>query len=136
MDSKLVAIKGPAGKYARADEPNTGPFGSLNRGWRGLIWDGADRNDARYQFQLTKPDAYFQLVHVQTGDLFGIDATQFSGDIGAQFYLKPAAEGRAGYESPSIYDGNQFGALTGQVEYSDPSVGKFVSCAFVMDVIS
>jgi hypothetical protein len=137
METKVVCVKGPAGMYARADEPNTGIWGGNQEGYRGVIWDGTDRNDARYHFEMTKPDNKFMLLHVESRCYLGIDATQYSGDIGRQFYLKPEAmTSPGGYESPVIYDGNLSGVLSGQVEYDDPDRGKYVSCAFTVDVLT
>jgi hypothetical protein len=141
METKVVCVKGPAGKYARADEPNTGIWGGLvddagnPRNWRGVIWDGTDRNDPRYHFELSKPDARFAFVHIDTRCFLGLDATKHSTDLGTQFYLKPEGETRGGYESPVVYDGNLSGVLSGQVEYDDAQ-GKYVSCAFAVDVLS
>lgn len=134
MDTKIVAIKGPGGKYGRADAPNTGPWGGLNKGWRGLIWDGNSPDDA-YRFELTQPDAKHKIVHVQTRGLFGIDPT--NAHIAEQFYLKPDENDRGWGESPVVYDGNVSGVISGQVEYDvDPTLGKFVSCAFAVEVLS
>jgi hypothetical protein len=131
MDTVLVAIKGPGGKYARADEPNTGPWGHIGAGWRGIKWD-REKPSIECQFEMSKPDDRFKLVHVETRGLFGIDATKYSGDIGQQFYLKPDEQDRGSYESPVIYEGNLVGVLQGVVEYED---GGYYSCAFAVEVL-
>jgi hypothetical protein len=133
MDMKLVAVKGAAGKYGRADKPDTGPWGHLKEGWRGIIFD-RDHPDTDCQFELTKPDDRFKLVHVQTRTLFGLDATKHSGGINEQFYLKPDENNRGAYESPVIYEGNLNGALQGVVEYVNDE-GKYFSCAFAVEVL-
>lgn len=133
MDTKIVVLKGPGGKYGRADNPNTGPWGYLGKGWRGMIWDvtnaaGADR------FELTMPDKRHKLVHATNRGLLGVDATV--ANIAQQFYLTPPDHSRGWAESPIIYEGNVSGVLSGQVEYDhDPALGKFVSCAFAVEVV-
>jgi len=131
METVIVAIKGPAGKYARADKPNTGPWADLGEGWRGLLFD-RDAATEDCQFEMSKPDDRFKFVHVGTRGLFGLDATKYSGDIGAQFYLKPNENDRGEYESPVVYEGNRLGVLQGVVEYSD---GGYYSCAFAVEVV-
>jgi hypothetical protein len=126
---KTVAIKGPGGKYGRADASGTGPWGHI--GWRGIKWDG-DEPTADYQFELTQPDDRFKFVHIATRGLLGVDATKFSGSVGEQFYLKPDENDRGAYESPVVYEGNLTGFLEGVVEYAD---GKYPSCAFAVEVL-
>lgn len=140
-DKQTVLIIGPAGKAGRPDKPNTGPWGSLNRGWHGIIWDGDPNNPTdKHKFELSKPDDRHQLYHAGADGFFGADATAFATKPGSdQFYIKPAAETRGGYEAPVIYEGNLTpGLLSGQVEYvADGGHGQpFVSCAFAIKVLS
>jgi hypothetical protein len=134
MDTKIVAIKGPGGKYGRADAPNTGPWGGLGAGWRGLVWDGDAPHNDNYRFELTQPDKRHKLVNVATRGLFGVDAT--SAHIAQQFYLKPDENDRGWAESPVVYDGNVSGVVFGVVEFDqDAALGRFVSCAFAVEVL-
>lgn len=140
---QIVAIVGPAGKYGRPAAKNTGPWGDLKdaagkpRGWRGLLWDGDTPSD-EYRFELSQPDAKHQLYHPGVAGFFGADATAHATKPGSdQFYIKPEAEGRGGYEAPVIYEGNLTpGLLAGWVEFVDERGKKFVSCGFAIEVLS
>jgi hypothetical protein len=133
METQIVVVKGPGGKYGRPSDPNTGPWGYLNKGWRAMKFD-RDTPDDSCKFELTKPDQKHQLLHVQTRGLFSVDPT--AAHIEEQFNLTPAGNDRGWSESPIIYKGNLFGVLTGQVEFDhDPVLGKFVSCAFVVEIL-
>jgi hypothetical protein len=138
--TQTVLIIGPAGKAGRPDKPNTGPWGSLNRGWHGIIWDGDPNNPTdKHKFELSMPDSRHQLYHAGADGFFGADATGFATKPGSdQFYIKPAAETRGGYEAPVIYEGNVTpGLLSGQVEYVDDQSGQaYVSCGFAIKVLS
>jgi hypothetical protein len=136
-EKQIVVIKGPAGKYGRPDGRNTGPWGGLNRGWRGVIWDGTDASDDHYHFELTKPDNGYALFHPGVNGFFGADATAYAVSPGSdQFYIKPAEETRGGYESPCIYEGNQMASMkAGWIEYPDPD-GGFPSCGFAIKVVA
>jgi hypothetical protein len=132
METKIVAVKGPAGLYGRilAADLGQGLFG-----WYPVKFDCASPDDD-CKFELTKPDDKFQLLHQKTDALFGADATGFSSDLTKQFYGKPGGPAaRGAYESPVIYDGNLNGTLQGVVEY-DSEVGKYFSCAFAVEVLS
>lgn len=130
----IVAVKGPGGKYGRPDAPNTGPWATLGRGWRGFVFD-RDAPDDDCRLEMTKPDQRFQLRHAATGTLLGLDGTRFATSVGDQFYCKPEGEGRGGYEAPCIYEGNLNGGLQGVVEYDDER-GKYYSCAFAVEVLA
>jgi hypothetical protein len=130
METQIVAIKGPGGKYGRPDAPNTGPWGHLGTGWRAVRFDRATP-DADCRFELSKPDDKHKLVNVSTRGLFSVDPT--AAHIEEQFNIKPSETDRGWSESPVVYDGNLFGQLTGQVEFTqDAALGRFVSCAFVV----
>jgi hypothetical protein len=153
-----VLIVGPAGKYGRPNKPNTGPWGDLKdeagkpRNWRGVIWDGVKDGSGAvvpspanpkvsasdYVFELSQPDDRHQLYHAGVDGFFGADATAFATSPGAdQFYIKPAAETRGGYEAPVVYEGNVTPKLlSGQVEYvaNDGKGPAFVSCGFGVEV--
>lgn len=134
MDTKIVALRGPGGKFGRPDAPNTGPWGHLNQGWRGLVWDGDAVVNDNYKFELSKPDAKHKLVNLTTRGLFGADPT--NSHLAEQFYLKPDEHDRGWGESPVIYEGNISGVVAGWVEFDvDPALGKFVSCGFAVEVL-
>jgi hypothetical protein len=150
---QTVAIVGSAGLYGRPGKPNSGPWAGLNRGWRGVIFDGVKDDSGAlksnkdpkvsasdYHFELSQPDDRHQLYHAGTDGFFGADATAFATAAGAdQFYIKPAAETRGGYESPVIYEGNLTPKLlSGQIEYvaNDGKGPAFVSCGFAVEVLS
>jgi hypothetical protein len=136
LDNKIVVLRGPAGKLGRPDAPNTGTWGDIGQGWRGMIWDGADIHDARYHHRAKSVENLnYALIHEQNHGLAGVDATKHSGDIGQQFYYKPDGNGdRGAYETWCIYDGNQNGALEAQVEYSNDE-GKYFSCPCAIEVV-
>jgi hypothetical protein len=157
--TQTVAIVGSAGLYGRPGKPNTGPWGSLKddagkpRNWRGVIFDGIkDESGAfksnkdpkvsatDYHFELSMPDDRHQLYHAGADGFFGADATANATAAGSdQFYVKPAAETRGGFESPVIYEGNLTPKLlSGQIEYvaNDGQGPAFVSCGFAVEVIS
>src|SRR5436190_16758274 len=75
MDTKIVALRGPGGKFGRPDGPNTGPWGHLNQGWRGMVWDGDSPSGDNYKFELSRPDTKHKLVNLATRGLFGADPT-------------------------------------------------------------
>ncbi len=154
---QTVLILATAGKAGRPDKPNSGPWGDLKddagqpRNWRGVLFDGVIDGDGNltpapkakaedYQFELSQPDARHQLYHAGVDGFFGADATAFATKPGSdQFYIKPAAETRGGYESPVVYDGNLTpGLLSGQVEYvyNDGKGPAGVSCGFSVKVLS
>jgi hypothetical protein len=150
---QTVAIVGSAGLYGRPGKPNSGPWAGLNRGWRGVIFDGVKDDSGAlksnkdpkvsasdYHFELSQPDDRHQLYHAGADGFFGADATAFATAAGAdQFYIKPAAETRGGYESPVIYEGNLTPKLlSGQIEYvaNDGKGPAFVSCGFAVEVLS
>lgn len=128
----VVVLRGPGGGYGRALGPNTGPWGHLGTGWRGLVWDTLDPGAADL-FELTQPDQRHQLVHVPTRGLFGIDPTVVL--VSNQFYLTPPNHGRGWAESPVVYDNNVSGVIAGWVEFDHAAtLGKFVSCGFTVEV--
>lgn len=149
--TQKVLIIGTAGKAGRPGKPNSGPWAGLNRGWRGVLFDGeVDANGnltpapkataADYEFELSMPDDRHQLRHAGVDGFFGADATAFAVSPGSdQFYIKPAAETRGGYESPVIYEGNVTPKLlSGQVEYvyNGGKGPAGVSCGFSVVVLS
>ena len=87
---------GPAGKYLRV-VPGTlgrGPF----KGYR-LAFD-ADGPDGDAEWELSQPDANFQARNVNADVIIGIDATQYSADICAQYYTSGGdVKERGDYES-------------------------------------
>jgi hypothetical protein len=135
----IVVLRGLRGKLGRPDEKNTGPWAAVGAGWRGLIWDGTDKADARYHHVVTEVGDDYVIAHQANGGAFGIDGTQFSGDVGQQFYYKPDGDTAAGFaETIRIYDGNANGALQGQVEYAPGSGGDdgaFFGCSVAIEVV-
>jgi hypothetical protein len=108
-------VRGPGGLLGRPDNPHTGPWASL--GWRGMVFDGHDKGDARYHFLRpgTQQDA---LISQQTGAVVGCDATIHSGGLDKQFYVKPDGETGQGWaEQWQFYTGNKNGAIQAQIEY-------------------
>lgn len=115
----IGVVRGPGGKLGRPDEKNTGPWAHEPGGWRGFIFDGGNdkKGDERYHF--VRPAAVQDaLVSKQTGAVAGCDATEHSGGLNKQFYLKPDGQTGQGWaERWQFYTGNKNGAIQAQVEY-------------------
>jgi hypothetical protein len=137
LDNQIVVLRGPAGLLGRPDEPNTGTWGSLGTGWRGLIWDGTDVHDARYHHRAKSVENQnYVLTHEDTHGMAGADATKHSGDLRKQFYYKPDGDtDRGAYETWRVYDGNENGALEAQIEFNDDQ-GKYFACPVALEVVS
>lgn len=139
MADQIVVLRGPGGKLCRPDGPNTGPWAGIGAGWRGLIFDGLDKNDARYHHVQSKPDTDYALVSKQTGGILGCDATEHSGGLDKQFYYKPDGNTDRGWaETFRIYDGNGNGAIEAQIEYAPGSggdAGAFFSYPLAVEVV-
>lgn len=138
MEPQIGLIKSLRGAYGRYDDRDTGPWASLQQGWRGVVWDGGPeaKDDPRYHFRRTDVgDGRSTLESVPVGGWFGADATSHSGDIGAQFYVTPRDRAPGDYEMPAIYEGTLKGYLLGVVEYANDQ-GKYPSCAFAFEALS
>jgi hypothetical protein len=135
LDGKLVILRGPAGRLARYDAPNTGPWGSLGTGWRGFIWDDPHAPiDVRCRHRATKqPDGNYVFAH-ELGGVAGADATRHSGSILDQFYYAPDGQAAGGYETWRVYDGNENGAIEAQIEYTNDE-GRYFSCPLAVEVV-
>lgn len=135
MKEAIGVLRGPSGRLARVDNPNTGPWAGENAGWRGLVFDGSNKDDERYHF-LRKDSA---LISKQTDAVIGCDATLHSGALDKQFYCKPDGEKGQGWaETFQFYDGNANGAIQAVVEYAPGSGGDdgaFFSYALAFEVI-
>jgi glutamine amidotransferase-like uncharacterized protein len=136
LDQKTVVLRGPAGRLGRPDNKNTGVWGSSGKGFRGVIWDGTDPHDARYQHTaIAVENKNYQIINKQTGGMMGADATGYSGSIPLQFYYKPDGDtDRGGYETWRVYDGNENGAIQAQIEY-DAERGKYFSASVAVEVV-
>lgn len=87
-----VTLRGPGGKLARVDAPNTGPWAGLNAGWRGLIYDGTDEHDPRYRHERRG-----SLLIATNGGAIGLDATKYSGGLNSMAYAKPDGDTSQGF---------------------------------------
>jgi hypothetical protein len=132
IDGKLVILRGPAGRLARPDAPNTGPWASLGNGWRGMLFDAT----AQSQHRATKlANGRYTFTNIDHECLAGADATVHSGNILAQFYYKPSGNTLSGgYEEWRCYDGNENGAIEAQIEY-DNDEGRYFSCPVAVEVV-
>ncbi len=135
IDGKLVILRGPAGKLASPDAPNTGTWGGLGQGWRGVSWlDAHSPSDSAQHRAVKLPSGRYTFTSATNG-LLGCDATKHSGDLTQQFYYKPDGNTDAGgYEQWRVYDGNENGAIEAQIEY-DNSEGKYFSAALAVEVV-
>lgn len=136
INGKTVVLRGPGGRLGRPDNPNTGIWAGENKGWRGMIWDGSDKNDSRYHHVATKVEnSNYAIVHKQNNGLLGADATKHSSGLDKQFYYKPDGNtDRGGYETMRVYDGNENGAIQAQVEYNNDE-GKYFSASVAVEVV-
>ncbi len=136
IDGKLVILRGPAGKLARPDMPNTGTWGSLGAGWRGIIWSDAHSTDPGTRHRAVKlPSGRYLFTSETHNGLMGADATKHSGAIDQQFYYKPDGNPDAGgYEQWRVYDGNENGAIEAQIEYSNDE-GRYFACPLAVEVV-
>lgn len=119
IDGKTVVLRGTGGLLLRPDAPNTGTWGSLNRGWRGAIFDGANPSDAAYHFTAKAVGSHYTFQHVTTKGFVGADAGEHSPALDRQYYLTPdnSDPSAAGdLEQFRVYDGNENGALSAQCE--------------------
>ncbi len=135
IDGKLVILRGPAGKLASPDAPNTGTWASLGAGWRGVAWlDVHSPSDSARHHVKKQPDGNYTFTSHVSG-LLGADATKHSGAIDQQFYYKPDGNPDAGgYETWRVYDGNENGAIEAQIEYSNDE-GRYFSCPLAVEVV-
>ena len=135
IDGKIIILRGPAGKLASPDAPNTGTWGSLGQGWRGVAWLEAHSGDAAAQHKAAKVGDNYTFTSLAHNGLAGADATKHSGAIDQQFYYKPDGNTDAGaYETWRVYDGNENGALEAQIEYTNDE-GRYFSCPLAVEVV-
>ena len=134
IDGTLVILRGPAGKLARPDAPNTGPWAHLHQGWRGVIWDDPHSTEPRCRHRVTRAaDGNYTFTN-EHGGFMGADATTHSGDLTRQFYYKPSGRPAGGYETWRVYDGNENGAIQAQIEYRNDE-GAYFSCSVAVEVV-
>jgi hypothetical protein len=118
----IGVLRGPGGKLGRPDLPNTGPWKGEGKGWRGLVFDGSDKNDSRYHF-VRPSERQDGLISKETNSLLGADATVHSGGLDKQIYLKPDGDHGQGWgERWQFYDGNKNKAIMAVIEY-EPGAG-------------
>lgn len=117
IDGKIVRLRGAGGKAIAPDAPNTGTWGGLNAGWRGVRYVGEGDPAARLRAKKL-PNGRYTFTNEQTGGVVGADGTQYSGAIDKQGYFKPDGNTDAGeYEQWRVYDGNENGAIEAQIEH-------------------
>ena len=135
LDGKTVILRGPAGLLASPDAPNTGTWGHLGQGWRGVSWFPAHSSEPRTHHVCRKVGDAYTFTSVDSNGLFGADATKHSGAITEQFYYKPDGNTDAGaYERWQVYDGNANGALEAQIEYRNDE-GAYFACPVAVEVV-
>jgi hypothetical protein len=123
MQIERGGLVGPKGRFVRINpaERGRGLFGGYP------VHIDADSPDGDAEFELSQPDAFFTATHVTTGQILGMDATQYSENVCTQYYTL-APEKRGGYESllgvklPS-------GTVLMLIEYTDPR--PFISAPLV-----
>lgn len=134
IDGKTVILRGPAGKLAHPDAPNTGPWASLNKGWRGFLWAAPHDASPVLHHKATKtPDGNYTFTG-EHGGFAGADATKHSGDILSQFYYMPPGQAAGGYETWRVYEGTENGALLALVEYVNDE-GRYFACGLAVEVV-
>ena len=136
IDGKTVILRGPAGKLAEPAGVNTGPWGHLGTGWRGIIWAEAhDSSESCHHRAARQPDGNYTFTSVESDGLAGADATKHTGDILSQFYYKPDGNADAGgYETWRVYEGTENGAVLALIEYTDTE-GKYFACGLAVEVV-
>ena len=137
IDGKTVRLRGPAGKLASPDTPNTGTWGGLNAGWRGVSWlDAHSASDAARHHAKKAADGNYTFTSLAHNGLAGADATKHSGAIDQQFYYKPDGNTDAGgYETWRVYEGAENGALLAMIEYVNDE-GRYFACGLAVEVVN
>lgn len=135
LNGKIVILRGPAGKLASPDAPNTGTWGSLGAGWRGIAWVDPHVTASATHHRAAKVGNNYTFTSLAHNGLAGADATKHSGAIDQQFYYKPDGNTDAGgYETWRVYDGNENGALEAQIEYSNDE-GRYFACRLAVEIV-
>lgn len=115
IDGKIVQLRGAGGRLVSPDAPNTGTWGSLNRGWRGNRW--IDGGDAAHLRATKLPNGRYTFTSLAHNGLAGADGGQYSPALDKQAYFKPDGDPDAGeLEQWRVYDGNENGAIEAQIE--------------------
>ena len=121
--TEIGAVKGPGGKFARVIEADRG---------KGMFSTYAvrfdrDTPDDDCWFELSKPDSRYQLRHTKVDGILGADATENSGDIPRQFYLKPG-NNRGILESPVLIYDPASSLIIGYFTWPEKNVGSPSFC--------
>ncbi len=116
IDGKIVQLRGAGGLLIAPDAPNTGTWGSLNKGWRGVRYVGDGDAVARL-IAAKLPNGRYTFTNEHTRGLAGADGGQYSPALDKQGYFKPDGDTDAGeLEQWRVYDGNDNGAIEAQIE--------------------
>lgn len=116
IDGKTIQLRGAGGRLVAPDAPNTGTWGSLNEGWRGVRYVG-EGDSAAYLRAAKLPSGRYTFTNLSTNGLAGADGGQYSPALDKQGYFKPDGDTEAGdLEQWRVYDGNENGAIEAQVE--------------------
>jgi hypothetical protein len=118
-------LVGPKGLFARID-PNE--LGKGLFGWYPIHFDAPDSN-GNSEFELTDlGNGRFTVRHINSNAWYGADLTQYSDDIGKEFYGKPNEEGAGPYEMPYGFGPlPDTGMLILMIQYSPDSGKPFCS---------
>ncbi len=132
IDGKLVILRGPAGKLASPDAPNTGTWASLGAGWRGVEWGGPDmRHRAAKQ-----SDGDYIFINEAHNCIAGADGGPYSPALDKQMYYKPTGNTDAGaLERWKVYDGNANGAIEAQIEQLSEDGKPMFVCPLAVEII-
>ncbi len=134
IDGKTVLLRGPAGLLAFPDAPNTGPWASLGKGWRGFLWAAPHDPTPVCHHKVTKtPEGNYTFAG-NHGGFAGADATKHSGSILDQFYYMPAGQAAGGYETWRVYEGAENGAILALIEYVNDE-GRYFACGLAVEVV-
>lgn len=116
IDGKIVQLRGAGGRLVAPDAPNTGTWGGLNKGWRGVRYVGDGDGAARMRARKLSSGRY-TFTSEGTNGLAGADGGQYSPALDKQGYFKPDGDTDAGeLEQWRVYDGNENGAIEAQIE--------------------
>lgn len=142
IDGKIVRLRGAGGLSIAPDAPNTGTWGGLNQGWRGVRYVGESDPAARLRARKL-PNGRYTFTSETTNGLAGADATSYSAAIDKQGYFKPDGNTDAGdYEQWRVYDGNENGAIEAQIEHvtdghhADGAGRKFFAFPLAVELVS
>lgn len=116
IDGKIVVLRGTAGMLVSPDAPNTGTWGHLGQGWRGIVYRASDSSGTQHRAEKL-PNGRYSFLNVEHNGYLGADGGQYSPALDKQgYYMPDGRQGPGDLEQWRVYDGNENGALEAQIE--------------------